>query len=134
MRAYSEDLRQKVVTAVHRGMPKAQAARLFDISLSSVKRYAKMASQGRTLAAKKRPGRTPKINESTRKLLEEDIKERPAATVKERCRFLERLTGKSLSEPTIRRWLKRMGFSRKKGLWGLGKAWNGTSSEGLPGR
>ena len=95
-------------------MSKSQAARLLDISLSSVKRYAKMASQGRTLAAKKRPGRTLKINESARKLLEEDIKERPAATVKERRRFLERLTGKSSSEPTIRRWLKRMGFSRPR--------------------
>jgi transposase len=130
MRAYSEDLRQKVVTAVYRGIPKAQAARLFDISLSSVKRYAKLASQGHTLAAKKRPGRTPKLDQSARKLLEEDIKERPAATVKDRRRFLEHLTGKSLSEPTIRRWLKRLGFSRKKGLWGR---WNETSSEGLPG-
>ena len=118
MRAYSEDLRQKVVTAVRRGMPKARAARLFGISLSSVKRYARMASQGRTLVAKKRPGRAPKIDGSASKLLEEDIRERPAATVKERRRFLEHLTGKSLSEPTIRRWLKRLGFSRKKGLWG----------------
>ena len=129
MRAYSEDLRQKIVTAVHRGMPKAQAARLFDISLSSVKRYTKLASQGRTLAAKKRPGRTPKIDQSARKLLEEDLRERPAATVKERRRFLEHLTGESLSEPTIRRWLKRLGFSRKKGLWGR---WNETSSKGRP--
>src|ERR671917_120548 len=117
MRVYSEDLRQKVVAAVHRGMPKAQAARLFGISLSSVKRYAKMASQGRTLAAKKRPGRAPKIDESASKLLEEDIRERPAATAKERRRFLEHLTGKTLSEPTIRRWLKRLGFSRK---WAVG--------------
>ena len=130
MRAYSEDLRQKVVTAVHRRMPKAQAARLFDISVSSVKRYAKLASQGHTLAAKKRPGRTPKLDQSARKLLEEDIRERPAATIKDRRRFLEHLTGKSLSEPTVRRWLKRLGFSRKKGLWGR---WNETSSEGLPG-
>jgi transposase len=130
MRAYSEDLRRKVVTAVHRGMPKAQAARLFDISLSSVKRYAKMASQSHTLAAKKRPGRIPKIDKSARRLLEEDVRERPAATVKERRHFLEHLTGKTLSEPTLRRWLKRLGFSRKKGLWGR---WNETSSEELPG-
>jgi transposase len=131
MRAYSEDLPQKVVTAIYRGMPKAQAARLFDISVFSVKRYAKLASQGHTLAAKKRPGRTPKLDQSARKLLEENIRERPAATIKDRRRFLEHLlTGKSLSEPTIRRWLKRLGFSRKKGLWGR---WNETSSEGLPG-
>jgi transposase-like protein len=40
MKAYSEDLRQKVVQAVQqRGTSKSQAARLFGISLSSVKRY-----------------------------------------------------------------------------------------------
>jgi hypothetical protein len=37
---------------------------------------------------------------------------------------LESFAGKSLSEPTLRRLLKRMGFSRKKGLWGR---WNETS-------
>jgi transposase len=35
MRAYSEDLRKKIVAAIERGMSKAQAARLFDVSLSS---------------------------------------------------------------------------------------------------
>ncbi len=34
MRAYSEDLRKKIVAAIERGMPKTQAARLFDVSLS----------------------------------------------------------------------------------------------------
>jgi len=40
MKAYSEDLRRKVVEAVeHRGMGKSEAARTFGVSLSSVKRY-----------------------------------------------------------------------------------------------
>jgi transposase len=65
-----------------------------------------------------------------RKLLEEDVRARPSATIKERRRFLESVAGKSISEPTLRRLLKRMGFSRKKGLWGL---WNGTSGEEPPG-
>jgi transposase len=67
----------------------------------------------------------------TRKLLEEDIRTRPAATVEERRRFLMRFAGKSLSEPTLRRLLKRMGFSRKKGLWGR---WNETGGEEPLGR
>jgi transposase-like protein len=37
MRAYSEDLRKKIVAAIEqRGMSKAEAARTFDVSLSSV--------------------------------------------------------------------------------------------------
>jgi transposase len=125
MKAYSEDLRRKIVQAVHqRGMSKSQAARLFGISLSSVKRYARLASQGESLAPRKGGGRPPKADEATKRLLEEDIRRRPAATISERCHFLENFAGKTLSEPTLRRLLKRMGFSRKKGLWGR---WNETS-------
>jgi transposase len=133
MKAYSEDLRQKVVEAVERrGTSKSEAARLFlfGISLSSVKRYTKLASRGESLTPRKGGGRPPIADETTRKLLEEDVRSRPSATVRERRRFLESFAGKSLSEPTLRRLLKRMGFSRKKGLWGR---WNGTSGEGPPG-
>lgn len=126
MRAYSEDLRQKVVQAVQqRGTSKSEAARLFGISLSSVKRYTKLADRGESLTPRKGGGRPPIADDATRKLLEEDIRTRPAATVKERCRYLKSFAGKTLSEPTLRRLLKRMGFSRKKGLWGR---WNETNS------
>ncbi len=125
MKAYSEDLRKKIVQAVHqRGMSKSHAARLFGVSLSSVKRYSRLASQGESLTPRKGGGRPPKADQATKRLLEEDIRKRPAATVTERLHFLESLTGKSLSEPTLRRLLKRMGFSRKKGVWGR---WNETS-------
>jgi transposase len=126
MKAYSEDLRKKVVQAIEqRGMSKSQAARLFGISLSSVKRYSRLASQGESLTPRKGGGRPPKADETIRKLLEEDISKRPAATVAQRRHFLESFAGKTLSEPTLRRLLKRMGFSQKKGLWGR---WNATSS------
>jgi transposase len=126
MKAYSEDLRQKVVQVVEqRGMSKSQAARIFSISLSSVKRYVRLANQGKSLTPRKGGGRPPKADEATRKLLEEDIRRRPEATVAERRHFLMSFAGRSLSEPTLRRLLKRMGFSRKKGLWGH---WNETNS------
>jgi transposase len=118
MRAYSEDLREKIVAAIERGMPKAQAARTFDVSLSSVKRYARSARRGDSLTPKKSPGRTPKADEKARVLLEEDLKERPAATVSQRRRFLEHLTGSTLSDSTVRRLMKRLGFSQKNGRWG----------------
>ena len=119
MKAYSEDLRQKVVHAVQqRGTSKSEAARLFGISLSSVKRYTKLANRGESLSPRKGGGRPPIADDATRKLLEEDIRTRPAATVKERRRFLMSFAGKGLSEPTLRRLLKRMGFSRKKDCGG----------------
>src|SRR5215211_3565357 len=113
MKPYSEDLRQKVVEAVEqRGTSKSEAARLFSISLSSVKRYTRLASRGEPLTPRtprKGGGRPPKADELTTKLLQEDIRTRPAATVEERRRFLKSFAGKNLSEPTLRRLLKRMG-------------------------
>jgi transposase len=38
MKAYSEDLRKKILEAVDRGMPKSAAAKTFGVSRSSVKR------------------------------------------------------------------------------------------------
>jgi transposase len=125
MKPYSEDLRTRIVRAVEGGtMSKSAAARLFGVSLSSVKRYLKLADRGVSLAPRKGGGRPPKIDRTTQKLLEEDVKERPAATVSERRRFLHDTTGKALSASTVKRLLKRLGFSRKNGLWGQ---WSETS-------
>ena len=130
MRAYSEDLRKKIVAAIERGMSKAQAARTFDVSLSSVKRYSRMASQRRSLEPRKSPGRPRKADEKAQVLLEKDVKERPAATISQRRRFLEHITGTDMSDSTVRRLMKRLGFSQKNGRWGR---WNETSGKGQPG-
>ena len=69
MKAYSEDLRQKIVEATERDVPKAQAARRFDMSLSSVKRYVRwFARRAASLAPGKASGRPPTIDHSAKKL------------------------------------------------------------------
>ena len=79
-----------------------------------------------SLAPRKAGRRPPKTDQSAEKLLEEDVKERPAATVSERRHFLEHTTGKSLSASTVKRLLKnRLGFSQENGLlWGRGSETN----------
>src|SRR5829696_5197639 len=115
MNAYSEDLREKIVQALRRGMGKSEAARTFSVSLSSVKRYAKMAEEGRSLAPKKRPGSKPKLDERARKLLEEDLKERPLLRLRDRCEYLRALASVEVSRSTVCRAIKRMNATRKKG-------------------
>jgi transposase len=84
MKAYSEDLRRKVVEAVqHRGMGKSEAARTFGMSLSSVKRYVAKARKGNSLSPRKHPGPRPKLDEQARRLLEADVEERPALSLRE---------------------------------------------------
>jgi transposase len=118
MKAYSEDLRRKVVEAVQqRGMGKSEAARSFGVSLSSVKRYVAKARQGDSLSPRKHPGPRPKIDEKARRLLEADVEKRPAVSLRERGRFLERVAGIRVSESTLSRLLRRMGFSPKEGRW-----------------
>ncbi|MDQ5828255.1 MAG: IS630 transposase-related protein [Chloroflexota bacterium] len=56
MKAYSKDLPQKIVDAIERGMPKAEAARTFGVGISTVKRYATKAQRGEPLEPRKAPG------------------------------------------------------------------------------
>jgi len=118
MKPYSEDLRTRIIQAVQEvGISNSETARLFGVSLSSVKRYARIANRGESLKPRKGGGRPPKTDETTEKLLKENVKERPASTVSGRRRFLEHTTAKALSDSTVLRLLKKMGFSRKNGLW-----------------
>src|SRR3954468_9808201 len=115
MNAYSEDLRRKIIEALRRGMGKSQAARTFSVSLSSVKRYAKLSQEGRSLAPKKRPGSKPKLDERSRKLLQADLEEHPFLSLQERCEDLRAVASVEVSRSTVCRAIKRMDSTRKKG-------------------
>jgi len=130
MSGYSVDLRERIVSGVRGGMSKAQAARTFSVSLSSVKRYVNKAKRGQSLAPKKRPGSTPKLDEKARKLLAADLEERPYLTLQERCDYIETVTGLSVSRSTMCRDIARIGSTRKKGDESPRSA---TSSRGRPG-
>jgi transposase len=130
MKAYSIDLRKKVVDAVGRGMPKAEAARTFGIGISTVKRYVSKAQRGESLEPGKAPGKRPKMDERVRKLLEEDLKERPFVTLKERCDYIEAISGVTVSRSTMCRAIARIGSTRKKGD---ALPQSATNSRGQPG-
>ena len=117
MDAYSLDLRKKIVGAKQRGTPTSEVAQTFGVGVSSVKRYAAAAREGRSLAPKRRPGSKPKMDETSRRLLEQDMEERPAATLGQRREFLRRAAGVEVSDSTVSRALKRLGWSRKKDRW-----------------
>jgi transposase len=117
MKPYSVDLRQKIVEAVSTGTPKAQVARTFSVGLSTVKRYAGKAQRGEDLTPRKSPGKRRKVDEIAQRLLERDLEERPTATLQERGELLAVVAGVEVSDSTISRTLKRMGFSRKKDRW-----------------
>jgi len=117
MDAYSEDLRLKIVQALQqRRMNKSEAARAFGVSLSSVKRYAKAAREGRSLSAGEGPGQEaltrPEGKEPPR-----DRRRRASVRQALRQHYLQKVAGVSVSESTLCRALRKMGFGRKKGRW-----------------
>jgi transposase len=113
----SEDLRTRIVAAVEDGMSKTEAARLFGVSRSSVKRYCTLAANEEPLAPRRGGGRPPKTNAAIESLLEVDVSRRPYAAVRERAAFLRAASGVALSASTVRRLLRRLGFSQKNGAW-----------------
>ena len=115
MKAYSKDLRRKIVDALGRGMSKAEAARIFGVGISTVKRYVAKAQRGEPLEPGKAPGKQPKMDERLRKLLEEDLKERPFVALQQRCDYVEAISGVSMSRSTMCRAIARIGSTRKKG-------------------
>jgi len=118
MSAYSLDLREKIVESVKKGVPKAETARRFGVDRATVKRYCKLLDERGTLEPRKAPGKKPKLDEKARKLLLEDLRERPWATHSQRAEFLLAACGVSVSEATVCRTLGSLSHSRKKGPQG----------------
>jgi hypothetical protein len=83
--------------------------------LLGLKRYVDKAEKGESLAPKKRPGSAPELDEKARKLLEDDLRERPYLTLQDRCEYIEAMTGLSVSRSTMCRAIARIGPIRKKG-------------------
>jgi transposase len=131
MQAYSVDLREKIVAAVvGHGMSKAQAARTFGVGATSVKRYVKLAEEGKPLTPGKAPGKKSKLDGSAMKLLEEDLHARPAVTYEKRADLLCKLLGVRVSKATVCRTVRRLGYTRKKDRWVLQKEMNGSEQPG----
>lgn len=116
MKAYSKDLRKKIVDTIGRGMSKAEAARTFEVGISTVKRYMSKVQRGEPLEPGKAPGRLPKISERERKLLKADLKERPFARLSDRCDYLQAVSEVRVSRSTVCRAIERMEQTRKKGV------------------
>lgn len=71
--------------------------------------------RGRSLSPGKAPGKRPAIDGRARRLLEEDIRERPFLTLQDRCEYLRAVTSVEVSRSAMCRAIGRMNSTRKKG-------------------
>ncbi len=114
MKAYSVDLREKVVAAVDRGLPRAAAAAAFGVSPSTVKRWLRQRRRTGALAPRPVPGRPARLGAALDAGLAAQLRAAPDATVAEHCAAWEAATGQAVSPSTMRRAIDRRGWTRTK--------------------
>src|SRR5258708_39457749 len=99
MRAYSIDLRERIVRVVADGQPMREAARRFGVSVSAVKRYVVRQQETGSLARKSIPGRPREISQEQEAILLARLE--ADATVLEHCARWAEHQGQELSEATM---------------------------------
>src|SRR5215468_5338394 len=117
MRAYSTDLRERIVRVVADGQPMREAARRFGVSVSAVKRYMVRQQETGSLQRTPIPGGPRKIGREQEALLLARLQAAPDATVLEHCAWWAEHTGQQLSEATMWRAIRRLGWTHQKRHW-----------------
>lgn len=114
MKAYSSDLRQRVVAAVESGQSKAEVARRFVVSYATVGRYLTSWLRTRDLTPRTSPGRPAHLDADDLAALEAQVAAAPDATLAEHATTWARAGGRPVSQWTIGRAVRRLALSRKK--------------------
>lgn len=116
MRAYSLDLRQKVVAAYQRGEGTIdEIASLFSVGPTFVKKMLRLHREGGDLSPLPHGGgHTPKLSDKHLQLIRAEIARNNDATAEELRELLRERASVEVSQPTISRTLARLNLRRKK--------------------
>lgn len=115
MKPYSVDLRERVLAALERGMPRSEAVITFQVSLASLKRW--FAARRDTGDLTPRPatgGPDPSITPQHDEELRAQVTAFPDATLAEHAQRWNAARGTSFSQWTVGRAIRRLGLVRKK--------------------
>jgi transposase len=85
MKAYSQDLRERVLRAVDQGYPRVEIVQLFGISLSTLKRYPKQRREEGHVRPKAVPGRPPKKRAQVEVSILPQLQAHDDATLEQHC-------------------------------------------------
>ena len=114
MRAYSVDLRERVVAAAEAGAPRKSVAATFGVGLATVERWLRLKRESGGLAPRPIPGRPSRKGKALDRGLPTLLEGRPDATLPEHCAAWEGLHGERVSESTMSRAIARLGWPLKK--------------------
>jgi transposase len=118
MRAYSLDLRERIVAAVQGGLSQKAVADRFAVSTAAVSRYLRQhRDKGGDLSPKPIPGRARGIPMATLLALEEHLKKHPDLTLEQARRRLQEQHQIAVSRASVHRSLVWRGWTHKKSRW-----------------
>jgi transposase len=114
MKAYSEDLRERVVRAVAIGTPRDEVAARFAVSAPTIERWLRLKQETGGLAPRPVPGPVAVKTEAVMAALPERLAEHADATLAEQCTWWHEVSGVAVSTATLSRALTRLGRTRNK--------------------
>lgn len=120
MRAYSVDLREKLLAAMDAGMSRDQAASVFGISIPTIERYVRLRRETGSLVPRRavRSGPAAVKGDAVRAWLPERLAQCPEATLAEHAAAFTAETGIEVSSTTVCRAIAGLpegGWTLKKG-------------------
>jgi transposase len=116
MKAYSIDLRQKIIDTYQAGdISQRQLAERFRVALSFIEKLLKQYRETGSIAPKIRTEQTPtKLNSDQLATLEKLVNANNDATLAELREKLKKATGVSIGRSTVDRMLQKLNLTRKK--------------------
>jgi transposase len=114
MKAYSQDLRQRVLRAIDQGKSQAEVAETFAISTATIKRYLKTRRESGQVLPKAIPDRPNIKGAALQAGLLDQLEANPDATREQHCQMWEARTGIRVSTASISRARMALGWTRKK--------------------
>lgn len=114
MRAYSQDLRQRILHAVDQGKPRAEIIKTFEVSRSTIKRYLKLRRETGDVKPRTILGRPAKKGAALLEGLQSQLDAHPDATLAEHCQMWESIQGMQVSSATMSRAIQRLDWTLKK--------------------
>lgn len=114
MKAYSQDVRQRVLRAIDAGAIQDRVAEQFAVSVATIKRYLKARRETGHVEPKPIKGRPAVKGTALQAGLLEQLEAHPDATREEHCQMWEATHGIKVSPASITRARQALGWTRKK--------------------
>ena len=114
MKAYSHDLRRRVLRAIDQEKSRAEVADTFAISTATIKRYLKARRESGHVLPKAIAGRPNVKGAALQAGLFEQLRAHPDATREQHCQLWDASHGIKVSPASITRARQALGWTRKK--------------------